>query len=180
MKNNLEPNKERPNKSQQKRDMLALRDQTAFLCSLKKSQQEKLQLGASVNDALDEMNRIKNPNAQKRHLQFVNRLLAEHENIERILEQLYHLQNPHLAQQKLEREVENYYSKLLESNQSAIDELLTLGQVDNRQLLLQSIRNAQKEAATYTEDEKLPQSLPKQKKLKSFLRDLLKHQASDG
>lgn len=165
-----EQEKQRPNKSQLKREMLALREQAEVLCTLKPEKLEDLQLNPALKEALNELSRIKQANAQKRQLQFITRLLSEHENLENILEKLYLFQHPHLLQQQKDRKLEQLMEQLLQGEQDIIEQLLQDPRLDNRQQFLQTLRNAQNEIKTSTEQE---DTKIKQKKLRKLLKNLL-------
>jgi ribosome-associated protein len=189
---------ERPNKTQLKRDMESLREQAAYICELTNKKLSRLELNPGLLDAIDELTRIKKPNARKRHIQFITRQLAEQENLEDIQQILFEYQNPHLQQQKIDRRIDQLSKNILEGDagitKEALDELLALPQLVDRQMFLQLVRNAQKEFTNSTEksiknDEteaennildgdflKLADG-KHTKKFKQFLRKLLKHQA---
>lgn len=167
---------ERPNKSQQKREMVALKEHAIFLCSLKKNQQDSLNLSNDILSALKEYTQIKQLSAQKRHIQFVTRLLSEYNALDGLLDQLYFLQNPHLKQQQLEKQVENTLIKLLENNQDSIEQLFTEFPDIEKQQFRQLLRNAQKEVhkgkiEETEENTKKPEG-KHLKKLKKALREL--------
>ena len=57
-------------KTEVKRQMHALQELGARLTKLNKEQLDKLNLGDSLRNAIDEFHRIKSNGAQKRHLQY--------------------------------------------------------------------------------------------------------------
>ena len=171
--------KERPNKSQQKRDMAALGKMSEFICDLKPKQLESLSLETELLNSIHELKRIKSPNARNRHMLFVTRLLVEQKNIEHIKSQVHQLQNPHLLHQKRDIKIEKLLEGIYQQSQPIIDELLDNPISGDRQNFLQLIRNAQKEhqdaIEKQTEDnEKTAQAQGKHiKKLKKRLREML-------
>ena len=140
---------ERPNKTQIKRDMNLLKEQAAYLCNLKKNKLDRIPLEQSLLDALNEYTRIKNTNAQMRHIQFVTKILAEQSELEKIQRIIFEYQNPHLLQKQLDKKVDALSLKLLNNEQDHINETLNLIEIDGRQSFLQALRNAQKEYQKY-------------------------------
>lgn len=168
---------ERPNKSQQKREIAALKTHAEFLCKLKKKDYLKLRLNNEILNGLEEFSLIKQPNAQKRHVQFMTRLLSDFNELDTLLEQLHQLQNPHLKQQHLEKQVEQQIAKLLEGQGDTIDQLFSDFPKIDKQQFMQILRNAQKEKqqdVNNTEEIDKQKTEGKQlKKLKSLLREIL-------
>ncbi len=176
---------ERANKSQQKREFAALKVHAEFLCGLKPKAQQELTLNEEIRNGLAEFNQIKHPNAQKRHVQFMTRLLSEFNELETLLEQLHQLQNPHLKQQQLEKQLENLTNKLLNTeqeslHQESIEKLFSEHPDIDKQQFMQILRNAQKEIIQNKKNDQEEQESKQQKpegkqlkKLKSLLRELL-------
>jgi len=175
---------ERPNKSQIKRDMQILFEQTVYICDLKAEKIKRFNLHPAILDAIEELKRIKTITARKRHLQFITRLLSEQNNLDEIEHIIYEYQNPHFLQQQIDRRIDRIIGQLLDGEQNAIDELFHNSPNLDRQNFLQILRNAQKEyqqikkdEAKLIEQDELVLKAPdgkQTKKLKKILRDLLK------
>ncbi len=165
---------ERPNKSQLKRDLEQVKIKAKQLLQLKPKQLDTLDLESALLDALDEMKRIKSANAQNRHLQFITKLLAGHDNLEDIDAQLESFLNPHLHFQKIDKQVEQCMQSLFSGDQNTLDQLLQNPKLENRQQFMQALRNAQKEQKNKTNKEPLAPESKQTKRFKSLLRDLLK------
>jgi|GEM_PF-6407629 len=184
---------ERPNKTQGKRDIELLKSKASQLVNLSASKLESLMLQPALMDAIEEMQRIKSHNAKSRHLQYLVRLLSDQSNLEEIDQKLYLFANPHLAHQKLDKEVEALSEKILQGEQSSIDLFINHPDLSDRQQFLQLVRNAQKEfydlqQANIEKKEDLNQTVANQaesdtvklsqgkqiKKLKQFIKSLLK------
>lgn len=145
-------NVERPNKSQIKRDMQALYEQAAYICELKAEKIQRLELGPTILNAIEELKRIKSIVARKRHIQYITRLLSEQSNLEDIQHCLFEYQNPHLLQQQMDRKVDTVSKKLLNGEQDTIDEIMSQPRLTDRQNFLQLLRNAQKEHQKNVDD----------------------------
>ena len=168
---------ERPNKSQQKREMVALREQAALLPQLKAKKLKDMELDVELITAIEDYSRIKKLNAQKRHMQYITRLLSEQPNLEEILDTLHAFQNPHLKQQQTEKQVYTWLNHLILEDHEKIDSFLANYPVIERQQLMQLIRNTKKEISKETTEHNLqeenlkPKEGKQQKKLKKLLRD---------
>ncbi len=168
--------KERPNKSQLKRDMQALRVQTEFLCTLREKQlvwlKTQANLGVEVLDALNELKRITHTNAQKRHIQYITKRLSEQSDLDNILIALDSLQNPHILQQQKDKKLEQTLSRLIEGSQEELEQYLNLPALQDKQQFLQLLRNTQKERKSHNPE--MPFKEGKQeKKFKALLKPLL-------
>ena len=162
--------KTRPNKSRIKREMDALKEQVHFICQLKPTQIEALPLDEQSLNAIAEYKRLKKPNAQKRQLQFITRLISTSSQLDELLETVRLLQNPHLIQQQKDRQLDLLFQDLMTGNQEAIDKLLSREDIDDRQHVMQLIRNASNEHIQALDS---TSKNPKQKKLKQFLKSIL-------
>lgn len=185
----VKENVERPNKSQIKRDMQALYEQAAYICELKTEKIQRLELGSTIINAIEELKRIKSIVARKRHIQYITRLLSEQSNLEDIQHRLFEYQNPHLLQQQVDRKIDALTHQLLNGEQDTIDEVMSQPQLTDRQNFLQLVRNAQKEHQKNVDDTpsstqliindletttaKAPEG-KQTKKLKKLLRELFK------
>ncbi|ADZ91027.1 ribosome biogenesis factor YjgA [Marinomonas mediterranea] len=71
-------------KTQIKREMEALQDLGKQLVALSKSQRAKVPMSETMRDALDEADRIKQREAQRRHLQYIGKVMRseDHEAIQ--------------------------------------------------------------------------------------------------
>jgi ribosome-associated protein len=169
---------ERPNKTKLKREIVALREQAALLPKLKTKKLEEMELGTELISAIDEYSRIKKPNAQKRHIQYITRLLSEQKNLDGILDTLHTFQNPHLKQQQIEKQVAIWVNLLLSDDHQKVEDFLAQYSQIDRQQFLHLLRNTKKEISKAmeerkTQDEDNPTKEGKQqKKLKKLLRSI--------
>lgn len=168
----------RPSKSEKKREVLALRECAEFICHLKSEQQSQLPLSISITNALLEYKRLKNKNAQQRHIQFLTKILIDTDNLPEIEKAIERFQHPHLHQQKIDRAVDNSFENIMSSNteksQHEIDAVLIQNPSLDRQTFTQLIRNAQKENKE-TLSEINPKSQKGDKKQQQKLKKMLRN-----
>ncbi|TDO99880.1 ribosome biogenesis factor YjgA [Marinomonas balearica] len=115
-------------KTQVKREMEALQELGKKLVALSKSQRIKVPMTETLRDALDEADRIKQREAQRRHLQYIGKVMRseDHEEIQhrvdlfdttsalhnKLFQQLEitrdHLINPTTSQEAFKKYLEDY------------------------------------------------------------------------
>lgn len=135
---------ERPSKSARKREAQALRELAETLLALAPAQLAELNLGAALNRGLEASRTITHPEARRRQLQYLGKLIrdADSEVIRRQLEALTLRQRQ--FRQRLER-IDRLCEQLLTGGDSAIETLLTgpdAARGLERQQLRQLVRNA--------------------------------------
>jgi ribosome-associated protein len=175
----------RASKSEKKREVLALRACAEYICNLKSEQQLQLPLSISITNALLEYKRLKNKNAQQRHIQFLTKILIDTENLEEIEKAVERFQHPHLHQQKVDRAVENSFAKIIsadsEKSKNEISAIINQNSSLDRQMLAQLIRNAHKEynenaeSISQNKQPEVKSSKKHQQKLKKMLRNHFNH-----
>lgn len=125
---------------------------------------DRLALGQSLLDALDEMKRIKAHGARRRHLRRIGKLLRE-EDVEMIRNTIGDVDNRHAAETHHFHRIERWRDRLID-DQGALGELLHEYPAADRQQLRQLIRNAHKER----QQEKPPAA---SRKLFKLLREIM-------
>jgi len=142
---NYEP-VERLNKSQQKREIDALRDLAVKLSKLDISALERMELPAELFKSLVEVQSMKH-GAAKRQFKFIVKLLRQNEN-ETLLETVAGLESKKEEQDQQFHIVERWRDRLIAEGQSAITEFMTdYPQADVGQIR-QLIRNTNREIAS--------------------------------
>lgn len=135
---------ERPSKSARKREAQALRELAETLLALAPGQLAELDLGAALSRGLEDSRAITQPEARRRQLQYLGKLIrdADSEAIRRQLEAL--TQRQRQFRQRLER-IDRLCEQLLAGGDSAIEALLTgpdAARGLERRQLRQLVRNA--------------------------------------
>lgn len=134
---------ERPSKSARKREAHALRELADTLLALAPAQLAELDLGAALSKGLEDSRAITQPEARRRQLQYLGKLIrdADSEAIRRQLEAL--TQRQRQFRQRLER-IDRLCEQLLADGDSAIEDLLDRPDAAGleRQQLRQLLRNA--------------------------------------
>lgn len=152
-----------PSKSEQKRAMERLQELGERLMTLKPADWAKLPLSEALHAALRETARIKGMEAQRRHRQYIGRLMrSEDENA--LLAILNRKKDPRLG-----RQLEQLQQRLLERGDGVITEVLERFPQAERHTLRQLVRAAQKEAASAVPDAPAGEQ---QKKLLTYLQEL--------
>ena len=160
-------------KSQIKRDIEALKKISEYILELSTSKLPSLPLSQTILEAIQEYKRIKKPDAKRRHVQYLTRLIYESPELENIKYQVDLLQNSHLYKSKPDKLLEDILSKILDGDQTTIDKLYADNPTLERQKFQQLLRNTQKEISDNKDLETTPRSQGvKFKKLKSFIREL--------
>ncbi len=153
---------EGPSKSQRKRDMQALKDLAQKLVELSAEQLEAIE-DLRVRESILAAKKITKGNARKRQLQYAAKLMSKIDAtpIQLIIDELdassaVHIQKFH--------QLEVFRERLIEGDQEAMNEFLTLYPSTDRQQLRHLIRAAQQEA------EKSPEQKAHFRKLFQFLK----------
>lgn len=131
-------------KSQIKREMHELREIGVRLQMLKPSQLEKLPLNERLRAALEEGRRIKSFNAQKRHLNFVGKLMRA-QDVKLIREYLQRLDNQTEASARHFHLLERWRKQLLTEGDAALTKYLNENPQADHQHIRQLVRNTLKE-----------------------------------
>lgn len=131
-------------KTDVKRQMQALQELGAKLTKLNKDQLDKLNLDDRLRSAIDEFHRIKSNGAQKRHLQFVGKLLRT-EDSDQIEQAIGLFAAGHQAHTQAFHKLERWRDRLINEGNSALQAYVAEHSEADVQHLRQLIRNAQKE-----------------------------------
>lgn len=131
-------------KSEVKRQMLAFQILGERLMSLKPAAWEALNFSQSMMEALHESTRIKHPNARRRHVRRLGKLLQE-EDTEQVQQLFDRMDNKHLEDVQHFHRLERWRDRLVDEGDAALSELLNEYPNADRQQFRQLIRIAQKE-----------------------------------
>jgi len=131
-------------KTDVKRQMHALQELGAKLTKLNKEQINKLNLDDRLHSAIDEFHRIKSNGAQKRHLQFIGKLLRT-EDSEQIEQAIGLFEAGHQAHTQAFHKLERWRDRLIGEGNDALQAYVAEHPEADVQHLRQLIRNAQKE-----------------------------------
>ncbi|MAY42338.1 MULTISPECIES: ribosome biogenesis factor YjgA [unclassified Neptuniibacter] len=131
-------------KSELKRQMHGLLELGVRLTKLNKDQLEKLQLDDRLHSAIEEFHRIKSHGAQKRHLQFVGKILRT-EDTEKIEHDLGTYEAGHQAHTQTFHKLEVWRDRLIAEGNSALQNYIEEHPTADVQHLRQLIRNSKKE-----------------------------------
>jgi ribosome-associated protein len=136
---------ERPNKSALKREMQALQQLAGKLLELTPQRLQPLGLSERLTLALAEGRRLKVPDARRRHLRFLARLLGQEEvaELQRFSDAIDARQG---AQNQRFHHLEQWRDRLLKEGDAALGDLLESYPRADRQQVRQLIRAAQREA----------------------------------
>jgi ribosome-associated protein len=137
---------ERPNKSQQKRDMQALQDLGAELVKLPADQLAALDLPEKLVDAIELARRITSHGAQKRQRQYIGKLIRGVDP-EPIRAHLERLKGADRVSKARFQECERWRDRLMAEGDSALAELLERRPAADRQHLRRLVREAAQDAA---------------------------------
>jgi ribosome-associated protein len=140
------PLKERKNKSQEKREMLALRVLGERLVALSSTELEKIDLAQTVHDAVIAARKFKH-SALKRQYKRIEGLLREADDVDAIHLALNEIARPKKKAVEALHEVEQWRDRLLAGDEPLLNELLSQFALADRQRLRQFTRNALKEQA---------------------------------
>lgn len=131
-------------KTEVKRQMQALQDLGAKLTKLNQEQLDKLNLSSRLRSAIDEFHRIKSHGAQKRHLQYVGKVLRT-EDADEIEHAIGLFEAGHQAHTQVFHKLERWRDRLITDGNSALQEYVAEYPSADIQHIRQLIRNAQKE-----------------------------------
>ena len=151
-------------KTEVKRQMHALQELGARLTKLNKEQLDKLDLGDSLRNAIDEFHRIKSNGAQKRHLQYIGKIMRT-EDADEIEHAIGLFEAGHQAHTQAFHKLERWRDKLINEGNQALQEYVEEYPDADIQHIRQLIRNAQKEL-------KLNKPPATSRKLFKYLREL--------
>lgn len=151
-------------KTEVKRQMHALQELGARLTKLNQEQLNKLELSDKLRSAIDEFHRIKANGAQKRHLQFIGKIMRT-EDADEIEHAIGLFEAGHQAHTQVFHKLELWRDRLINEGNSALQEYVSENPTADVQHLRQLIRNAQKELKL----EKPPASA---RKLFKYLREV--------
>lgn len=132
-------------KSQRKREMHALQEVGQQMLALNPQQQAQLPISDDMRAALAEARRIHSNEAQRRHLQYIGKLMRA-EDIEQIQRTLQAFDPTSRLHQQHFHQLEQWRDRLLTETEQAFEQWLALHPQTDRQTLRQLIRNAHKEA----------------------------------
>lgn len=151
-------------KTEVKRQMHALQELGAKLTKLNKEQLDKLDLGDSLRNAIDEFHRIKSNGAQKRHLQYIGKIMRT-EDADEIEHAIGLFEAGHQAHTQAFHKLERWRDRLINDGNQALQEYVEEYPDADIQHIRQLIRNAQKEL-------KLNKPPAASRKLFKYLREL--------
>lgn len=132
-------------KTEVKRQMHALQALGAKLTNLNSAQLDKLDLNTRLREAIDEFHRIKSNGAQKRHLQFIGRIMRN-EDAEAIEQAIGLFEAGHQAHTQAFHKLEKWRDRLINEGNNALQEYIAENPTADIQHMRQLVRNAQKEA----------------------------------
>lgn len=138
---------ERLSKSQLKREMRSLQQLGEQIYQLPLKQRRKIPLTADLIAAFEEADRIKSKEAQRRHFQYVGKLMRE-TNIEEIETALAQLAQAPLDKAHKIEQLSALCLRLVTGDGNEIENLVEEFASANRQKLRQLIRNCRKENKT--------------------------------
>lgn len=135
---------ERPNKSAGKRQMQALQQLAERLVGLSAERLQPLAMSEQLREALAEGRRLKVPDARRRHLRYLARLLHDEDSapLQAFIDQL---EAQGTASNRRFHALEQWRQRLIEEGDEALAELLEEYPDADRQQLRQLIRAAQRE-----------------------------------
>lgn len=165
------PPKERKNKSQEKRRMLALRALGERLVALGNSELEVMPLPQPLRDAVDAARKYKRT-ALQRQYKYIEGLMRD-VDVDAIRQALDKQARPHREAVQVFHEVEQWRDRLLAGDDALLDDLPIRFEHADRQRLRQLVRNARKERET----DKPPKSA---RLLFAYLSELQQTADSDG
>ncbi|MDO3382848.1 ribosome biogenesis factor YjgA [Gilvimarinus algae] len=153
-----------PSKTQRKREMHALQELGRQLTELKESQLASIELPEEVLTAVREMQRIRQNEAKRRHLQFIGKLMRNVDG-ERVAADIDAIKSAGTLSVQRQHLIEQWRDRLLSDNDALSEFISQYPEVDI-QHLRQLVRLAQKEQS----QQKAPAHA---RKLFRYLRDTL-------
>ena len=157
--------RERPSKSQVKREMLRLQDLGEDLTRLNPDTLESIPMSDRLADALREMRRLTKHEARRRQLQFIGKLMRS-EDAEAIAGALQRLEAGSAARKRRLHELENWRDRMIDEGDEAVAQFVVAFPDANPQQIRQLVRGARKER----EMDKPPAA---SRKLFRYLREIL-------
>lgn len=139
-----EPYKERPNKTQLKRDMKALHELGKELVELPENKLSEVTLSERMLDAILSAKKMKKA-ALQRQLRYISGIMHEEET-DTIRLELKRIALPQLQNNEAFHEVEKWRDQLIAGDNNLINELVEKFINVDRQYIRQLVRNASKEA----------------------------------
>ncbi len=146
-----EPYKERPNKTQLKREMKVLHNLGRELVDLAQSKLDQITLSEKMRDSVEAAKKMKK-SALQRQLRYITSVMQE-EEVDTIQLQLKQLALPQQQANETFHKLEKWRDQLIAGDNNLIEQLVNEINAD-RQRLRQIIRNANKE----TQQNKPPKS----------------------
>jgi len=137
---------ERKNKSQQKREALAIQDLGKRLVGLSSDQLRQLSLPQDILDAVEEAQRIRSHEAKRRQILFIASLMRN-VDVEPINQALTNLLSGKIEGTRLFHKLEHWRDCLLDGQDDILDQICKEFPEADRQQIGQLTRNARKEAA---------------------------------
>jgi ribosome-associated protein len=153
-----------PSRSQLKRESQELRDMGKKLVLLANSDLEKITLDDSLKAAIIEARRLKNPDARRRQLQYIGKLLRKID----IAEIKHSLENLNLKSQTFRQhfaKLEQWRDRFINEGNNVIEEFIALYPSADRQQL----RNLQRQACR---EKLLKKPSPASEKLFKYIKQL--------
>lgn len=144
MDNNLSP---RQNKSQRKREMLALQDIGNILVELSSTQLAQIPLEPELAKAIEVARSLKSREAKRRQLQYIGKLMR-HVDVEQIQTALSKLQLKNKLLKTQFHKVERLRDKLIAEGDTALEELINQYPDADKQRIRQLIRKAKQDQKT--------------------------------
>lgn len=138
---------EGPSRSEIKREMKALQDMGGKLLTLNPEQIKQLPLSDDMLAAIAESRRIRSHEAQRRHLQYIGKLMRK-EDSEMIAEKLALFDTTSDAYNRQFHQLEHWRDRLVAEGDKALNILIEEKPETDRQMMRQLIRTAQKELQT--------------------------------
>lgn len=135
---------EGPSKTQIKREMKGLQEMGAKLLKLNADQIKQLPLSDEMLAAVAEFRRIRSHEAQRRHLQYVGKVMRN-EDIEAIEKKLALFDTTSDAYNRQFHMIEHWRDRLVAEGDPALNALIEEKPNTDRQMMRQLIRTAQKE-----------------------------------
>lgn len=151
-------------KTSRKREMQLLQDMGKKLTELNSSELANIPLSDNLHNAITEMHRIKSNEAKRRHLQYIGKLmrLNDVDDIKKALSRID--QAKELNTRQFHR-VEHWRDKLLEQQDSALQEFLKIYPHSDRNQLRQLVRQAKRQQQMSVDNQQIAK---KGAKLKLF------------
>lgn len=135
-------------KSELKKEQRELQEFATQLCKLSKSQRLKLTASEELQDAFRLADKISNkPDALRRHLQFMAKVLKD-EELDTLRLEYQRITSPNLENDAVMRKIEATRTSLIENGDDEINALIELAPTLDRQKLRQLVRQAKKEVAS--------------------------------